>query len=79
MCVCVCVCVCVCARACVCVCLLSDILSTTTTTASKDQAISFLSLKNRIVELLRVALMNETDPTNTQMLLGRGSWSCAFC
>ena len=53
----------------VCVCV-SDILSTTTTIASKDQPISFLSLKNRIIDLLRVALMNETDPTNTQMLLG---------
>ena len=51
---------------------ISDILSTTTTSAVKDQLqpISFLSLKNRIIDLLRIALTNETDATNTQMLLG---------
>nr|KAG5690370.1 hypothetical protein BaRGS_001292 [Batillaria attramentaria] len=49
---------------------INDILSTTTTLGNKEQPISFLSLKNRITELLRVALTNETDPTNTQMLLG---------
>ena len=54
--------------------MFADILSTTTTSATaapKEQPISFLSLKNRIIDLLRIALTNETDPTNTQMLLGK--------
>ncbi|XP_025089592.1 ral GTPase-activating protein subunit beta-like isoform X4 [Pomacea canaliculata] len=48
---------------------IKDILSTTTALC-KEQPISFLSLKNRIIDLLRIALTNETDATNTQMLLG---------
>lgn len=56
-----------------------DILSTTTTLC-KEQPISFLSLKNRIIDLLRIALTNETDATNTQMLLGMGecNYHCLF-
>ncbi|XP_059176419.1 ral GTPase-activating protein subunit beta-like isoform X2 [Physella acuta] len=35
-----------------------------------QQAVTFLSLRTRITELIRVALTNETDSQNTQMLLG---------
>ncbi|XP_076463976.1 ral GTPase-activating protein subunit beta-like isoform X2 [Babylonia areolata] len=54
---------------------IKDILSTTTTSSSSSVSrdhhpTSFLSLKNRIIDLLRIALTNETDPANTQMLLG---------
>ncbi|XP_070179509.1 ral GTPase-activating protein subunit beta-like isoform X2 [Littorina saxatilis] len=48
---------------------IQDILSTTNV-VTKEQPRTFLSLKNRIIDLLRIALTNETDPTNTQMLLG---------
>ncbi|XP_031423890.1 ral GTPase-activating protein subunit beta isoform X5 [Clupea harengus] len=38
--------------------------------ALHDKAVSFLSLKLRLVNILIGALQTETDPTNTQMILG---------
>lgn len=36
-----------------------------------DKAVTFLSLKLRLVNILIGALQTETDPINTQMILGR--------
>lgn len=35
-----------------------------------DQPVSFLSLRLRLVNVLIGALQTETDPTNTQLILG---------
>lgn len=35
-----------------------------------DKAVTFLSFKLRLVNILIGALQTETDPTNTQMILG---------
>lgn len=36
-----------------------------------DKAVTFLSLKLRLVNILIGALQTETDPINTQMILGK--------
>lgn len=38
--------------------------------SSYDKPITFLSLKLRLVNILIGALQTETDPNNTQMILG---------
>lgn len=38
----------------------------------QEKSVSFLSLKLRLVNILIGALQTETDPTNTQMILGQG-------
>ena len=40
-------------------------------TLEAEDGISFMSLRLRLVELLLRALTIETDPANTQMLLGK--------
>lgn len=40
-----------------------------------DKPVSFLSLKLRLVNILIGALQTETDPLNTQMILGLVVWS----
>ena len=41
-----------------------------------EHNISFISLKNRITDLLLKALMIDSDSANTQMLLGKFSCVC---
>lgn len=42
--------------------------------SSYDKPITFLSLKLRLVNILIGALQTETDPNNTQMILGLSSY-----
>lgn len=42
--------------------------------SSYDKPITFLSLKLRLVNILIGALQTETDPNNTQMILGLCSY-----
>lgn len=41
-----------------------------------DQPVSFLSLRLRLVNVLIGALQTETDPTNTQLILGMCQTAC---
>lgn len=47
--------------------------------SSYDKPITFLSLKLRLVNILIGALQTETDPNNTQMILGLCSDSFFVC
>ena len=47
--------------------------------SSYDKPITFLSLKLRLVNILIGALQTETDPNNTQMILGLCPDSFVLC